>query len=150
MYAYGWTPDNTSLLGAWGGTVMTEDYNGWRYITVPADPSDDLNVIFHDSQGDNRTEVVVNDRNAVYFTGDGNGYKSKIEAETALGVPLSVTKVYFYNTAGWDRVGAYGDLGEAFGGWPGVEATDEGDGWYSATLPGLASDGLYVIFNLNP
>lgn len=60
-----------------------------------------------------------------------------------------VTKVYFENTFGWDKVKvyAYNDgTSDEVKAWPGVNAKDEGDNLYSYTLPN-GFESATVIFN---
>ncbi|MGN0452929.1 MAG: starch-binding protein [Ruminococcus sp.] len=69
----------------------------------------------------------------------------------------TATTVYFYNGDNWSDVYAYqysttGLASETTGAWPGTQATAEGNGWYSVSIP-LAANGndscFNVIFNNN-
>ena len=55
--------------------------------------------------------------------------------------------VYYYNSDGWDSVSVYvWEPNEQFGGWPGEECEDIGDGWWSVVLP-VYEPGNHIIFN---
>ncbi len=151
LYAYAYIDGGSeSPLGAWPGAAMTTDTNGWKYITIPTAASDNLKVIFNNNAGAQTDAYTVNDRTMHYYTSESTTvYANKIAAETAIDVPRSTTVCHFYNSQDWASVSAYvyGNLGEAFGGWPGAAATDDGNGWFSVEVPGLVSDGFTIIFN---
>jgi len=55
--------------------------------------------------------------------------------------------IHVKNNAGWDSMNVYnwGDAGETAGVWPGTAMKEEGDGWYTHTLPAEAD--LNLVFS---
>jgi len=55
--------------------------------------------------------------------------------------------IHVKNNAEWDTVNVYnwGDAGETAGVWPGTAMKEEGDGWYTHTLPAEAD--LNLVFS---
>lgn len=55
--------------------------------------------------------------------------------------------IHVKNNAGWNSVNVYnwGDAGETAGVWPGTAMKEEGDGWYTHTLPAEAD--LNLVFS---
>ena len=65
-------------------------------------------------------------------------------------VPMALAAeetAYYYNDKGWDKVGAYTwEPSELWGSWPGGEATDLGNGWWSVVVSDYKA-GNHIIFN---
>jgi len=145
--AYVW--GDSTAFGNWPGQAATNEGNGWWKITVPANPSSNLHIIFNDGgKGSQSSDFVISSSANVYTTGaNGTIYSSKSAAETALGVSTSTT-VYYYNSTNWSSVSAYvwGDS-TAFGNWPGKAATNAGGGWWKIDVPAKPSSNLHIIFN---
>ncbi|MGB4657897.1 MAG: starch-binding protein, partial [Mobilitalea sp.] len=116
---------------------------------VPADVAEGFTISFNDKGTNQTSELHVADGTKLYYTGTSDtAYATKAEAENAVGVVK--TTVYFFNSGSWANVNAYvWGTSEVLGGWPGVEAKSNGDGWWSVDIPAAPSDGLNVIFNNN-
>jgi len=139
----------SEILGAYPGTKATKDGDGWWRVTVPADVADGFEISFNDG-GDNQTSTfTVDDGTKLYYTSSDNiAYAAKAAAETAIDV--AKTTVYFFNSGSWANVNAYvWGSSEVLGGWPGVEAKSDGDGWWRVDIPAAPSAGLNVIFHNN-
>ena len=63
----------------------------------------------------------------------------------------SITKVYFKNVDKWDEIYVYFWNTTSETTWPGIKATDEGNGLYSYVLPAIkdGADNIGVKFNNN-
>ena len=121
----------------------------------------DANVIFNDktagSDDGNQTKdlILPFETSKIYdektetlrdFTVDD---LKEPEKEVEPGEVKGVTKIYFKNTSGWANVNAYAyndGTADKVKEWPGVKATDEGEGLFSYTLP-KGFEGATVIFN---
>jgi alpha-amylase len=139
--------DDAPLLGSWPGVAATDIGNGWWKATLALDVSKKaFNVIFNNNgAGLQNPAVLIEDEVSVYVNIKGNLFASK-EAAVADLAFVENTKIYFYNSNNWSPVHAYGwGNGEPFGGWPGIEMTNEGDGWYSVVY---AYDAAKAPFNI--
>ncbi len=151
--AYTWGGDNSDF-GKWPGSkdAVIDDGNGWFKVRLDDTPGAALYIIFNDNgKGAQTSDININDMKKVYIDFRGLKYTSKKAVEDEIANPTTSTTVHFYNNEGWDEVSAYiwGSKGEAFGGWPGTPATDDGDGWWSAEVPCTAAEGFFIIFNNN-
>ncbi len=153
-------------FGDWPGKALTKGEDGWYSVTLPAGPSEDLNIIFNNcGNGRQTNDMKVNDMKYRYFLHNGLAYQkyaSKKEALDAIGAAQEVefTNVYFYNEKAdedsWQNVYLYvyggpnGEYNNLVGGWPGSFMTrEEGTNWYVVKVPTqeLSTGTLTYIFN---
>lgn len=160
LKAYGWAlgAEDINLLGAWPGTPMTEEGDGWWYVIYPfSTATNPVNIIITGETEHPRSEVYVNNTTEVYLTVNSNmKFASKEAAEASL-IVEEVTKVYFYNHEEWTNLHGYvyyfeeessEHATEPLGGWAGRALTEEGDNWWSVDVPLLASETPFnIIFN---
>ncbi len=142
------------LFGGWPGTAATkEESSDWWYVDVPVDTSEThINIIFNNGGGSQSGDAYIDDTTNVYVTVNADGkFASKELAEAS--IVETDTKIYFYNSDEWTTVYAYihGDAGEVFGGWPGTEATQEGETnwWYVEVPVDTQATSINIIFNNN-
>jgi len=55
MYLYAWDDNNTALVGAWPGKVVTPDASGWYSYTFARDY---VNVIFNNGTVNHRQLIL--------------------------------------------------------------------------------------------
>lgn len=86
---YNWGDDG-EIAGAWPGTAMTDEGNGW--FTISLEASGKMNLVFCvDADGDGTAEAQSGDLNDVVAT-DGEvwiSFESGEEAENALGAAVA-------------------------------------------------------------
>ncbi len=153
--AHAWSSAG-DLTGDWNTTHMTPSTigEGWYEVTINAAPAFSLIVFNADSDGERITTDVVNTE-SVYFTGatDRTAYTGREEAEKAAdeAVNGAQTVISFLNWDGekeiYEEIYAYvyGDAGETLGTWPGAQATEGEDHWWSIEVPANAE---LTSFNL--
>ena len=155
VYAYAWT-DSTQYFGGWPGMSAKNEGGYWWRADVKMMSDTPFNIIFNNNNGSQTVDVNMSDasKNYVVLSNNQPGgnlaveqYSSKQEAMDAIGIYSDKTTVYFYNTRGWQQVGAYtwGDV--QVGEWPGTLAEYEGDNWWKVTLNAAPSADLNIIFN---
>ena len=138
--------DHGEALGGFNNTLAVaapEVGEKWYNVDVPASPT--FNIIFYNKSNDQqRAELLIPDTAHVYVTPDGMAHTSSSDDV------LSVTKVYFLNNLGWEKVNAYAydeHEKQLLGEWPGKEATvsnDFGGDWYEIAVP--ANPKFNIIF----
>ncbi|WP_051198000.1 starch-binding protein [Butyrivibrio sp. MB2005] len=156
--AYAWFDDGTMLAGAWPGKSTTDVGGYWirADLKVSEDNEEPINIIFNN--GTSQTQDIKIDDENIYIAMDeaqSSGakkvtkYASKEAAEEALGISANMTTVYFYNMDNWEDIHVH--MWEAYdtGEWPGIPATDEGDGWWKVVIPAGAGSDFNIIFNNN-
>ncbi len=132
-----WNSNGSSTGVKWPGIAMTKGDDGYYHIEgIPADVT---NVIINDGKTENAEQthnLSITPGVETWFdvslkSGDG---ETTLRAE----VPSSWTQVnvYFFNDSG--------DVGNA---WPGVSATKQDDGTYTAEIPAGATK--YIVNNGN-
>ncbi|WP_408070758.1 starch-binding protein [Butyrivibrio sp. JL13D10] len=154
--AYAWFEDGTEVAGGWPGKSTTDIGEYWirADFKVPENNNDAINVIFNN--GTSQTQDIKIDDEKIYIAmneeqSSGSKtvtkYASKEAAEEALGISANKTTVHFYNRDNWEKV--YVHMWEAYstGEWPGIPATDEGDGWWEIVIPTGTGSDFNIIFN---
>lgn len=128
--AYAWDDNQNPLLGGWPGATMTDEGNGWFSITIEGDCS---NIIFSNN-GNGQTADL-------YTCG---GYYSN--GTWLCDDPSTQTSATMY-VQGYTTAYAWDDnQNPLLGGWPGTPMTNEGNGWFSATVPVACAN---IIFSNN-
>ncbi|MBS2905016.1 starch-binding protein, partial [Klebsiella pneumoniae] len=98
----------------------------------------DANIIFND--GSNKTDdlKLPSEKAMIYDNGEFRDYTTDdLEEPEVQNDKEGITKVYFKNTSGWEKVKvyAYNDgTSEKVKDWPGESAKDEGNDLYSYSL----------------
>jgi hypothetical protein len=148
--AYTFDDEGTLFLGAWAGTLMTEETGNWWYIEIPFDVSlMPQTIIFSSSGGSQTPDITLDSTTHVYANVLGDLYTSKALVEDAMSVS---TTIYFYNYEGWTEVSAfvYGDQGLVLGGWPGTSMVEDSNGWWTIDVPvDTDVDDIAIVFNNN-
>gem|GEM_PF-653719 len=136
---------------AWPGIqampVSKDGWDGWYQVDIVAPVG--FNIIFNNNVSSGTLQAPdKNTSDGLYFTMKG-AFATKAEAEAE----ANKTTVYFYNSEGWDAVGAHAYKGvnaiDSTKPWPGIQATpvDGWDGWYQVDINAL--EGFNIIFNNN-
>jgi len=146
----GWTDLNAyifgeyQILGAWPGMTLTQDgETDWWSIDIPADFStSDFTIIFNGADGNQTSNIPLENNTDVYMTANGGKHADKASAEEAMA--MDPIKVYFYNSEGWTDINGYNwsdgakseTFNEILGAWPGTAATQDGDSdWWYVEVP---------------
>ena len=146
----GWTDMNAyifgeyQILGAWPGMALTQDGDtDWWSIDIPADFSTtDFTIILNGADGNQTSNIPLENNTDVFITADGGKYADKAAAEEAMA--MDPIKVYFYNSEGWTDINGYNfsdgaksdTFDEVLGGWPGTAAIQDGDtDWWYVEIP---------------
>ncbi|WP_297424898.1 starch-binding protein [Clostridium sp.] len=158
VYAYpidGDTESKVSVdLNTWPGVAM-EKVSGTDtlYSYTFSSDSQNMNIIFTDGTNQYPSsggyQLLVGE-SKIYDNGALRDFTTDdLEEPATTESSQGVTKVYFKNTFGWDKVKvyAYNDgTSDKVKDWPGESAVDEGNGLYSYTLP-KGFESATVIFN---
>lgn len=138
VYAYAFNLEGQLLLNVWPGDMaVQEDDEDWWHIVVPVNVMDEnFTIVFSD--GEYQTpDVYIFDHSNVFVSLEGNIYPSK-EALMMDYLPEE-TRVYFYNSDGWDQVYIYAidNLDrDIFGSMPGaLMLEDDEEGWFMIQVP---------------
>lgn len=143
-----------NVAGEWPGIKMKEEVNGLYSYTLP-EGYNDTKVVFNDN-GSNQTPgygnpglVLKTDSAMIYDNGNLRDFTADdLETpEEAAVAGQGVTKVYFKNDFGWEKVKIYywQEDGTSTA-WPGVSMVDEGNNLYSYNLP-KGYESAKIIFN---
>ena len=143
--------DDSSEVAKWPGISMTkvEGTETLYSYTLPENYGD-ANIIFND--GSNKTDdlKLPSEKAMIYDNGEFRDYTTDdLEEPEVQNDKEGITKVYFKNTSGWEKVKvyAYNDgTSEKVKDWPGESAKDEGNDLYSYSLP-KGFESATVIFN---
>ena len=138
-------------LAAWPGISMTKvDGTDTLYSYTLPENYGDAKVTFND--GSNKTDDLdlPSEMAMIYDDGDFRDFTTDdLEEPEVQNDEEGITKVYFKNTFGWDKVKVYtynDGTSEKVKDWPGVSAKDEGNDLYSYSLP-EGFENATVIFN---
>lgn len=138
---WAWNEDGTNAFEAWPGEEMEADPNneGWYYLWVPRFAN---HVIINANEGTVQTEEQILDAGNAWITiAEDATATVSYEAQTEGEIPEYVEKfvVHAQVDASWSNpcIWAWSapDGTNAFESWPGLQMTDDGDGWYSAKVP---------------
>ena len=151
---YGFIASDTELLGAFPGTLATQDGDtDWWSVEVLVDPTDDpFTITFNDGDQETSLASQINTSESVYVTMAENQVFTNRAAAEAWYLAESTTEVFFYNSGDWSTVNAYvwdEDDNQVLGGWPGTAATQIDDtAWWVIEIPlNLDNDAINIIFN---
>jgi|GEM_PF-1903423 len=151
VYAYAWI-DGSEFLGGWPGALAIQEENSnWWKVNVPYDPSvTPFNIIFNNNGNQQTADLWMDSSLGVYVTMTGV-YESIQAAEEAVSSPQT-TRVYFYNTEGWEDVYAYAfdkDGHQLLGNWNGQAAIQEeaSNWWYIDVGVDSQITPFTIIFN---
>lgn len=119
----------------WPGVNTFDEGDGLYSYTLPKG-FEDAKVIFNNGEGKQTADLKTEIGHSMMYDKETDSLKS-------------MSKVYFKNKEGWEKVKVYcfNDSGEKSK-WPGESMVDEGDGLYSYTLP-EGFETTNVIFNNN-
>ena len=158
VYCYMWNGDGSDSNGSWPGVKMTQsDGNLWSY-TLTGDWS---NIIFNNGGNGAQTGDLTYQGNCSCYnnqTGSWSQIEGSDDPTQSTTPPESTTPdvpvvpsgknvIYCLNEAGWGSVSVYmwnGNGSDSNGSWPGVGATNIGDGVWMLEYE---SDYTMVIFN---
>lgn len=132
-HVYAWDSNQNPLMGTWPGTSLSAGANGWSTADIPAECT---NLIFSNN-GTGQTADLYTCYSQPYY------YDGTWHAADPIGSGSETLTVY---VQGYSHYYAWADGGSTVytGGWPGDLLTDNGDGWYSGSVPAACSN---VIFN---
>ena len=139
LYYWGATP-NGGASAAWPGSAMTSEGDGWYKFTIPNATCS--NLIFSNN-GASQT-ANLNRCNEGWYT-NGTWYNSKPATPTGLTIHFmkpaswSTARMHYWNVTATPAVPAST--------WPGVQMTNNGNGWWSYTIPGATCAN--IVFNNN-
>lgn len=145
VYLHAWKADNTRIFNeAWPGKLITtQTADGYYYYSFD-EGNVPTGIIWNDGNNNKAGggDLVYKDNEVYNVSGDA-GYTYGNQPTPGEGI-----KVYFQNTANWQKVYAYiwGDTGNA-GQWPGNEVTTKTDDgkYYVVTITNLSYSK--IIFN---
>ncbi|WP_294392812.1 starch-binding protein [uncultured Clostridium sp.] len=147
---YVWKDDN-SKIEDWPGIPMNKvEGTETLYSYILPENYGDVNIIFND--GTNKTDdlKLPSEKAMIYDNGEFRDFiTDDLEEPVVESDEEGITRVYFKNTFGWDKVKVYAyneGTSEKVKDWPGVSAKDEGDDLYSYSLP-EGFENAIVIFN---
>lgn len=147
---YVWKEDG-SKIKEWPGIPMTKvEGTETLYSYKLPENYGDAKVIFND--GSNKTDDLnlPTEKAMIYDNGEFRDFTTDdLEEPEVQNDEEGITKVYFKNTFGWDKVKVYAynaGTSEKVKDWPGVSAKDEGNDLYSYSLP-EGFENATVIFN---
>ena len=151
---YGWLAgSDTTLLGTWPGTAITEDADHTNWYTVElTDLAENAGIGIIFNNGSSQTgDILINKSGEYWYDGAllteapdswADGSVQNVEYEVTL---------HFANTLGWGSVNLYTwtAAGTPTGSWPGTAAGLDSDGFYSLSFTYEAPEGqgLNFIFN---
>lgn len=153
VYCYMWNGDGADCNASWPGVKMTKgEGNLWSYTLT----GDWQNIIFNNNGGQQTSDMSFQGHGSCYNNQSGSWSKLDVpENPTTPTTPTEPSKpteptgknvVYCKNEAGWGKVNVYmwtdgqGDNQ----GWPGVAATNIGDGIWMLEYE---KDYKMIIFN---
>jgi len=129
------------------------DMDDWYYVEVPLVVDDEVSftITFHDANHNEIENLIEND--TYTFVTTIGLFRDPLAAELQVTTPEDqMTRVYFYNSEGWDTLYAYlwsDDYDDLLGAWPGLLAeSDEDEGWYYIDVPAIPEEAAFnIIFN---
>ena len=151
--AYAFT-EETNYLGAFPGTAMTAEEDGWYSIEVDVNAT---TIIFNNKVADTENEgVFIGEQTAdltigtdAYYIFNADDVVGTWGADNTVQMPVAdKTVIYFYNGDAWENVYAYAytDSTNYLGAWPGTAMTADTTnvGWYSVQVN---ENAVNIIFN---
>jgi hypothetical protein len=137
VHIWAWLdPDGTNAFDAWPGEAMTQGDNDWYTADVPVWVN---RVIINGNGGDVQTEDLSIDAAEVWITVEADGKADFTYDDPDAPVVEDIT-VYVQAPSDWSEPHLWAwsapDGTNAFSAWPGEALQDDGDGWYSMTVPG--------------
>lgn len=156
VYAYAWYEDGKQVFGGWPGLAAKNEGGYWYRADVKMMTDKSFSIIFNNGNGTQTENMDMSDmsKNYIALSEEQPGgnlkverFASKDEASEALGIYGDKTTVYFYNTRGWEKVGAYTWGAANLGEWPGKEAENIGNNWWKLTIDSAPGSDFNIIFN---
>ena len=131
---YYWNTDESGDTPVtWPGVAMTSENDNWYTYTLSNISS--ANIIFSNQDGTNQTEDLYQTSGEWWYV-NGSWYDEKpIDIKLHYKSEWGKTNVYYWNVNNSGNVPLT---------WPGVAMTNEGDNWYTYTIPNVNSAN--VIF----
>lgn len=149
VYFYIWGTNN-SLLGAWPGTAVTKDADGFYTLTYDNTGITSANGIFNNNAGQQTASFDVL-ATSCWEAKTLTGTEYSVAALTCPNVTAAPVTVRFKAPVGWTDVYFYiwGTNNSLVGGWPGTKMTLGSDGFYSGTFDKTGITAANGIFNNN-
>jgi hypothetical protein len=133
---YYWNATPGGATSTWPGVAMVSEGSGWYTYTIP---SATCSSIIFSNNGATQTANLSRCNEGWYS--NGTWYDSNPDLVAGLKIHFKTTwatpKMYYWNAT----------PGGATTTWPGVSMTSEGNGWYTATVPGASCSS--IIFSNN-
>ena len=147
---YVWKEDG-SKIAEWPGIPMTKvEGTETLYSYKLPENYGDANIIFNDCSNQTDDLKLPSEKAMIYDNEEFRDFTTDdLEEPEVQNDKEGITKVYFKNTSGWEKVKvyAYNDgTSEKVKDWPGESAKDEGNNLYSYSLP-EGFENATVIFN---
>jgi len=143
VYLYAWTSTTPDLLGAWPGTEIQADADGWYSYTFTDDITD-VNLVFSNGSGSQTQDVTQVTAGTCFKTNGISGGKYVVVTtdcqEGGITPPPpsgSGITVKFQKPEEWNKVYFYAWTGTStnlLGAWPGTEIKANAQNWYAYTF----------------
>ena len=95
VYSYVWDSSENKLLGAWPGSAMTAEAEGWYTIKIEAEALEGLNIIFNNNSGTQTADIALDVVNPYYYGINTTGFASKEAALEAYAAEQVSPNVYY-------------------------------------------------------
>ena len=95
VYSYVWDSAENKLLGAWPGSAMTAEAEGWYTIKIEAEALEGLNIIFNNNSGTQTANIALDVVNPYYYGINTTGFASKEAALEACAAEQVSPNVYY-------------------------------------------------------
>lgn len=95
IYSYVWDAADKQLLGAWPGSAITAEENGWYTIKIEASTLEGLNIIFNNNSGKQTPNIALDIVNPYYYGINATGFASKEAALEAYAAEQVSPNVYY-------------------------------------------------------
>ncbi|MBD0404107.1 starch-binding protein [Flammeovirga sp. EKP202] len=135
-HIYHWNASPTGVLAnaAWPGVSMSQS-NGWYAFTFP-EAVTSSSIIFSNNGGGQTSDLIRN-KDGWYL--NGQWYDQNPDDNTV--TPTGLT-VHFKSTWSNPLLHYWNTDNGSTSNWPGVAMTNDGDGWFSYTIPNTSSTSL--------
>ena len=161
VYVYDESGSTVKELAAWPGVAMTNEGNGYYSYTLPEGWGNNTQVIFNNGtaqipEAEMPGFELPTGKVGTYADGNwtlediGDNPDDPDDPDDPIVSDTSIAKIKL--PSGWTSANIYvydesGSTVKEVAKWPGVAMTNEGNGYYSYTLPEGWGDNTQVIFN---
>ena len=156
VYGYGWKAGtDTTVLGSWPGTKLTEnpDHKNWYTVELTnLDALGGIGILFnHGSDNAKTDDIMLTAEGEYWYDSMNGGLLTAAPTSWADGsIPLYNynVKLHFVNVRNWGTVKLYtwGAAGNTHGSFPGTQLFADESGWYTSEFTYLAPEGQGLSF----